>query len=551
LPPFLAGLAWAVTGALLPTTQSLTAIERIAMLVIGQGSLGLVLFGARRFVVRDPHDSRPLLVLAAIVSACVVRLAMVGAFVTAVAGSENARWTERVVGAIVTLGLILAVAGVAVSAIRFRRNQIAVLLATQGRLQAVLESNRNEVAEQGDAAVEQIRLLLLSDLRRLGSDDALGTAADLKRFASEVVRPLSHALTDSRPLSDVSPPRQSLRRVSWIDMLDVRVVGRPFRPLLTFVLQCALALGPVDLSWPQRLELLIPLSMVAFVLFGLNSVLARALNGRSRRVRFVVIFVLLGCVSVFAGLCILLFVGTQPPGPTLAFAASVSTALSFVFTIIVLTIEDRARVAHEEARAAERLARLLACDRQARWVYERALSRALHGPIQSAVYAAALRIESSLKDGQAPSGLMSELQEELFEVLVATESVRTGRAVFWEAMRRLEATWRGVCEVRIDWRSESDFNPSENSPALTCLQDLLIEFVSNSVRHGSATRVDLIITISDTEDGTNIDLEATSDSPSVRQEERGIGSRMLDDWTLQWSIHSDDDSTRLAFTLPA
>jgi hypothetical protein len=123
--------------------------------------------------------------------------------------------------------------------------------------------------------------------------------------------------------------------------------------------------------------------------------------------------------------------------------------------------------------------------------------------------------------------------------------------VFWEAMRRLEATWRGVCEVRIDWRSESDFNPSENSPALTCLQDLLIEFVSNSVRHGSATRVDLIITISDTEDGTNIDLEATSDSPSVRQEERGIGSRMLDDWTLQWSIHSDDDSTRLAFTLPA
>lgn len=551
LPPFLAGLAWAVVGALLPTTQGLTGFQRIVLVVIGQGSLGLVLLGARRFLVRDPDDSRPTLVLAAIVAACIVRLFVIGTFVAEVAGSDNARWTERLVGAIATLGLILVVGGVGVSAIRFRRDQIAALQATQTHLQAVLETNRNEVIEQADAAAEQVRELLFSELRRLDSKDALDTAVELKRVASEVVRPLSHALTDRRPLSEADPTRPAPRHVNWIDMLDVNVVARPFRPLLTFVLQCFLAFGVVDLAFHERLELIIPLSMVALVLVGLNAVLARALESRSRRVRLIVIFILLGCVSVFAALSILLFVGTRAPGPTLALAALVSTALSFVFTIIVLTIEDRARVAHEEARAAERLARLLTCDRQTRWVFERALSRALHGPVQSAVFAAALRIETSLEDGPVSSGQISELQEALLEVLMISESDRVGRDAFSEAMRRLEATWRGVCEITMDWRTESEFNPSKHSTALVCLQDLLIEFVSNSVRHGGATRVGLAITISDAEDGTNIALEATSDSSSFGEQGRGMGSQMLDDWTLRWSIESDDRITRLSALLPA
>ncbi|MEI7624008.1 MAG: hypothetical protein WCJ88_10670 [Actinomycetes bacterium] len=551
LPPFLAGLAWAVAGALLPTTQGLTSFQRIVVVVIGQGSLGLILLGVRRFILRDADDSRPALVLAAIVSACVVRLAVIGTFVTAVAGSENARWTERMVGAIATLGLILAVAGIGVSAIRFRRNQIAALLATQARLQAVLATNRTEVIEQADAAAEQVRELLLSEMRRLNSEDRLVAAAELKRIASEVVRPLSHALSEGRPLSDIESTRPAPRRVKWIDMLDVNVVGRPFRPLLTFVMQFFLAFGVVDLSIQERLELIIPLTMVALVLVGLNAVLARVLDGRSRRVRLVVIFILLACVSVFAALSILLFVGTSAPGPTLALAALLSTALSFVFTIIVLTIEDRARVAREEAQSAERLARLLTCDRQTRWVVERALSRALHGPVQSAVYAAALRIESSLEDGRVSSGQMSELQEELLGVLMISESDRAGRDAFSEAMRRLDATWRGVCEITLDWRTESEFDPIEHSTALVCLQDLLTEFVSNSVRHGGATRVLLSITVSEAEDGTDIVLEATSDSTSFGKQGRGMGSRMLDDWTLRWSIDSDDGATRLSALLPA
>ena len=550
LPPFFAGLAWATAGTFIPTTQGLTGFQRVIVLVIGQTALGFVLFSARRFIVRDPEDSRPALVLAAIVTACLVRLVAIGTFTSAVAGSSNARWTERIVGAIATLGLILIVAGVGVSATRFRRNQIATLQETQARLQEVLATNRSEIVERADAAAEQVRELLLFELRRLDSGDALGAAAELKRVASEIVRPMSHALAESRPLSEAERPRSAPRRVKWIDMLDVRVVGRPFRPLLTFVLECVLALGLIDVAWRKRVELIIPLSMVALVLVGLNSVLVRALDDRSRRVRLVVIFVVLGCVSVFAGLCILLFVGTQPPGPTLALAAVASTALSFVFTIIVLAIEDRARVAQEEARAAERLSRLLARDRQTRWVYERSLSRALHGPIQSAVYAAALRIESSLKDGRVPSNLMSELQEELLEVLTIPNSDRAGRESFSEVMRRLEVTWRGVCEITMDWRSESDFDLGEHATALICLQDLLVEFVSNSVRHGGATRVHLSMTVSDTEDGADIALQATSDSSMFGEQGRGLGSQMLDEWTSWWSIRSDDDATRLSAVLP-
>ena len=103
----------------------------------------------------------------------------------------------------------------------------------------------------------------------------------------------------------------------------------------------------------------------------------------------------------------------------------------------------------------------------------------------------------------------------------------------------------------MDWRTESEFDPIEHSTARVCLQDLLTEFVSNSVRHGGATRVLLSITVSEAEDGTDIVLEATSDSTSFGKQGRGMGSRMLDDWTLRWSIDSDDGATRLSALLPA
>jgi anti-sigma regulatory factor (Ser/Thr protein kinase) len=82
-----------------------------------------------------------------------------------------------------------------------------------------------------------------------------------------------------------------------------------------------------------------------------------------------------------------------------------------------------------------------------------------------------------------------------------------------------------------------------------CLNEILKEAVSNAVRHGDATAVDVQIVLTQNE----IELQVLNDGrPAISTSRKGLGSTMFDDLTISWQLARDYDAdkTVLSARLP-
>jgi signal transduction histidine kinase len=256
-------------------------------------------------------------------------------------------------------------------------------------------------------------------------------------------------------------------------------------------------------------------------------------------------------VSILAGLFVLGLIGLTPPGPAFAIAAVFSTLLSLLLTVVLITIQTRSRIAVELEQATEQLHRLLVRQRQAQWFAERSLGRALHGPIQNSVLAAASRLEAALTEGDDPAELLRQLRNDLMDQVAGLGVVVSGQASFDTAVARLQATWQGVCSIAVHGPASPSQTWSDDPITLACLQDIVIEFVSNSVRHGGATSVNIDLWQEVSPFGPEIHVRARSNAglpPGTSRD--GLGTRMHDEWATSWSLAATCDAVELTVVLP-
>jgi two-component sensor histidine kinase len=112
------------------------------------------------------------------------------------------------------------------------------------------------------------------------------------------------------------------------------------------------------------------------------------------------------------------------------------------------------------------------------------------------------------------------------------------------------ATWQGVCDVQVDIDSEVKKVVAKDLRLSMCINEILKEAVSNAVRHGDAQTVQISLKLAD--DGV-IDLIIANDGKAPRIGVRkGLGSNLLDELTVSWSLSFDSatDRTILVARLP-
>ena len=92
------------------------------------------------------------------------------------------------------------------------------------------------------------------------------------------------------------------------------------------------------------------------------------------------------------------------------------------------------------------------------------------------------------------------------------------------------------------------------SPRMSmCLNEILKEAVSNAVRHGDAERAWVEVSRIGEKDAAVVEVQVTNDGRiPVTGERRGLGSKLLDELTLDWSLNSEPETGRtiLAARLP-
>jgi len=257
-----------------------------------------------------------------------------------------------------------------------------------------------------------------------------------------------------------------------------------------------------------------------------------------------------GVAAIISSIPSLFLVGQLPLGEKERVIVPIIFWVILVLAAVVLApllVLDKEREKLEAKIELEnaQLAKEITIFEQKLWVFQRRWLMLLHGTVQSALTAALTRLQTfSDSDPYQSSLVRSDLQR----AEDALQTIPSGEIDFALSIQELKEAWEGVCalKVSVDMRAERALKL--NHGTAYCVHEIVKEAVGNAVRHGSATAVQ--VEIGRTEDDV-IDVKIQNNGTAPRKSrKRGIGSRMMDDITLEWSLSRTGKLTTLKARLP-
>jgi signal transduction histidine kinase len=168
------------------------------------------------------------------------------------------------------------------------------------------------------------------------------------------------------------------------------------------------------------------------------------------------------------------------------------------------------------------------------WLAKHGWYLLLHGVVQPALTAAAMRISDSQGSSlEVKSRVLADLQRALSAL---GEPLPEAQNLAFN-ISEIESVWHGLCEVDVVV-SDQVAELAEDNPILNqVINEVLKEVVSNAVRHGNASQVDINLMLAGSNDLSIVAINDGSEPESNRPE--SVGSRMLEalclERNLSWS----------------
>ncbi len=552
-PAFWITLVGGVAGHLATAgTVAAPVVVRVILVLAAQLVMFALLVGLRFTLLRDPARPRPWVAIGGFVVAAVARGIVLTSLLLAIGAVDDPRWLYRISAALLNQMVLLVVVALVVSTMRAHTRSLAELIRNQRELAVTQGRIAEEVTSRNEDLLARVQERLRTELSGLDAMQGAASIGELQRLASDVVRPMSHELAESVPV--VEAPRASFAdaRVTWQQVARQMVDRPPLRPLIAAAF-LALLLATVTLGvyGPQGVTVtLVHFGCVLALSALANLALARVLPHAGPRTALGLVIGAGLLIGTLAAAAASLFLPAGSDGPLFVVGGGFYSAVVIVLSALVTAILRQQRGSERElAASTEHLRRELVRLRQARWLQHRALARALHGPVQSAVTSAALRLDAAVRAGEPDQALVADIREELRSVVDVLDVEDAEAPSLDLAFARITGTWEGVCTVQSSVSDQARDALEADPMASAVIIDVMTEAVSNAVRHGSASRAELSISADD--DGL-VTLSVCnnglpSDGASVL---KGLGTSLLDDCALEWSRTTTEGRTLLAVVLP-
>jgi hypothetical protein len=548
--------AAAIIGGLVVMPSGVSWVARLSILGVGQLIAWAPLLLARRIALRMDQERRiaiAVVVLAAFGIGATARTLAVGYAYIWLLGPDAALWLGRALGSFGTMGLVFAITAYAVSSAREQRRRIQELDETQAALARSVEDARVDIGERGERSVQAVRGILEDELAGLQSVDAGGGVESLERLARDVVRPLSHELADAAATASEPVPRTSIA-VSWPRVLDLAARGQPLRPLAVSLPMLPIILAAIALHPPATLRFLAIPVVTFLVLTAANPLAARALGQRSLRARLTILLLATAACGVTVGAMAVALVAREP--------VLLGTVLGSIFFVVFLSLAATVNAALDADRritiarletAAVQLRRNLALVNQVRWFQEKALSRALHGPVQTAIAAAAFKLDGALKTGDVTPDLIERLRRDVAREIDVLADVTRYSVPLDVGLQSIAATWDGVCRIEMTVDPEVSALVANDAPLRACTIAIAVESVSNAIRHGKSASVDLRMSADSAARELILEMETCSPTQAeVRPSgPTGLGTRQLYECATSWALEIRPEGQRLRANLPS
>jgi signal transduction histidine kinase len=516
--------------------------ERFGVATAGYLATIAVLYLARRSLNGKEVKSRPFFVLGAFLLSGFARGVVILGIDVLTGQHQAGQELFRLLGGPIFTFVTLTLSAVLASNYQRHRESLAALADERYRLQIRSAGIRAKVQIQREELLEKVRSLLDPAIAKiqanLSGKSSTEAIDSLRSTVDEVVRPLSLEVAEASDELEAESGKAVIREKAPIPS---RILLGEFIVPLWATLILAIILVPVAFLLEQPLNSLIIL-LTAFLSIFLGLGLFQWLTIKLPIHPFLAALIVPGLYSVslipiyLARELLQWNVTVEQVHALLLFGACVGGT---TFAAQFAQLQRKATTENLSAVNLQ-LEILNASLRQELWLNRRRTASVLHGPVQAALFASAMKLSQEQKP--TPE-LVAEVER---DIAAAIEKLNNPSNLEGEdisdLLNQIVEIWSDAADISIEIPETLEAAIAKQPLASEALIEISREFITNAIKHGKASKVSLKVSRLD---GTRIAIEVIDDGQGLPPGAKpGFGSKLLTEMSLVWRQTRVGDTTR-------
>jgi signal transduction histidine kinase len=516
-------------------------LERLIVSTGGYLATIAVLLIARRLLIGRQEKSRPVYVLAAFLVAGFARGVVILVLDVSTGQHNEGEELFRLLGGPIFTFVTLTLSAVLASNYQRHRESLAALADERYRLQIRSAGIRAKVQIQREELLEKVRSMLDPAIAKiqasLSGRSSTEAVSSLRSTVDDVVRPLSIEVAEASDELEAESGRAEIREKAPIP--KTIIFGEFLVPLWAGLI-ASIVLVPVAFLFETPLNsLLILLAIFLSMFLGLGLIQRLTIKLAVPPVLAAVVIPLLNAASLTTFYVI---------APALAWKVSTEQihalllfGLSVGGTTFAAQFAQLQRKATTEKLVAVNLQLeiLNASLRQELWLNRRRTASVLHGPVQAALFASAMKLSQEKKP---TPDLVAEVESDIAAALekLNNPSNLEGENVS-EVLNQIVEIWSDAAQISIEIPEALQTAITKAPLTSEALIEISREFITNAIKHGKASKVSLEVSRLD---GARIAIEVVDDGQGLPPGAKpGFGSKLLSELSLVWRQTRVGDTT--------
>lgn len=401
-----------------------------------------------------------------------------------------------------------------------------------------------EVAGRVSGLISPVIQQLIANLTAARSSELKGEIKALRVTVDDVIRPLSIDIAEKA--DEISNPKIDLAKVGIRQNFRLDVKLQVANQIVPFWSAALITL----ISTPAAVVFYQTEAFSALLIFAFSTLLVlevATLAFKATNLRAIAAFFVQVGVFAIAGFAASAAIGiAQLDAGLYPVARIVALTITIGLAMFIGQVRQTQRYASQEkAREVNQELELLNSQvRRELWLNRRRIATVLHGPVQAALYASAMRLAQAKRPTKK---LIQSVTQELANALEILKFERLATVNVREVLQQIADVWAGSCDVYFNvgksvyQASRKDTNLSE------ALVEVLREATSNAIKHGSATEVEIDVKMVD----NLIEISVINNGKLTAIEARkGFGSKLYSELTHAWQLTKlPDGRTQFAATI--
>jgi signal transduction histidine kinase len=292
----------------------------------------------------------------------------------------------------------------------------------------------------------------------------------------------------------------------------------------------------------DALTALVIFAFTTLLVLELASVALRTVKAKALVAFFMqlAVFAIAGFSSTFALNLAELDAGLYPVARIVALTLVIGLAM-----FIGQVRQTQRYASQEKAREVnEQLELLNSQARRELWLNRRRIATVLHGPVQAALYASAMRLAQSKRPTKK---LIQSVNQDLESALEVLKFERASSVNLRDVLQQISEVWAGTCEIYFNVSKPAFHATKKDANLSEAAIELIREAVSNAIKHGSASEVDIDVRLGD----SLLEISVTNNGKAaVNRAGTGFGSKLYSELSHSWQLTKlADDRTRFSATV--